>query len=260
MAEPNDYITATRKNFISNDNEGRIVEKCIVEIQGTFLVKIRDDAFNGNDGENAYEHINKFLKIVGPIKINRLTQDRFRLSIFPVSLVGVAYEWFTKECIGSITTWDNINGGTKWPTCTSDIDGFCNDGELPGMVQVGSMTYFQDHRWYDELVDGKLNDETLALKGKIEGSWGDMTLGVINFCRWLKSFFENFHELEYEVLVKLQECWWKVNVHEIAPFTRMENFRRGPYENIKTEWAINPYLDINRTFEKDCEANNIDYT
>ncbi|GJR59077.1 zf-CCHC domain-containing protein [Tanacetum coccineum] len=55
MAETNNYITATRKNFISNDNEGRMVEKCIVEIQGTFLEKIRNDAFNGNEGENAYE-------------------------------------------------------------------------------------------------------------------------------------------------------------------------------------------------------------
>ncbi|GJW48900.1 putative reverse transcriptase domain-containing protein [Tanacetum coccineum] len=27
------------------------------------------------------------------------------------------------------------NGKTKWPTCSSDIDGFCNDGELPGMVR-----------------------------------------------------------------------------------------------------------------------------
>ncbi|GKA94808.1 hypothetical protein Tco_0816846 [Tanacetum coccineum] len=267
-------------------------------------------------------HINKFLKIVGPIKINGLTQDRFRLSIFPVSLAGAAYQWFTRECMGSITNWDNMvekfilkfhhlsdhddeeieeddnpsatknipeifkiegkifnfdtplceafyefncllnidtdlftydiqnlktydeyeremnnnkargaeepwsenrvpyqlcdhicepyrfkNGKTTWPTCTSDIDGFYNGRELLGMVRVGSMTYFQDHRWYDELTDGKLKDETLALKAEIEGSWGEATLGVTKFCRWLKIYFENFHELEYEVLVKLQECW-----------------------------------------------------
>ncbi|GJZ09120.1 hypothetical protein Tco_0543403 [Tanacetum coccineum] len=85
-----------------------MVEKCIVEIQGAFFVKIRDYAFNGNIGENAFKHINKFLKVVGPIKINGLTQDRFRLSVFLVSLVGAASEWFTKECIGSITTWDNM--------------------------------------------------------------------------------------------------------------------------------------------------------
>ncbi|GJU78953.1 hypothetical protein Tco_1276023 [Tanacetum coccineum] len=149
------------------------------------------------------------------------------------------------------------NGKTKWPTCTSNIDGFCNGRELPGMVRVGSMTYFQDHRWYDELADGKLKDETLALKAKIEGSWGDATLGVIKFYRWLKSCFENFHELEYEVLIKLQECWWKVNAHEIAPFTRMENFGQGPYANMKTEWGSNPYLDTNRIFGRDHEASNV---
>ncbi|GJY23966.1 hypothetical protein Tco_0397624 [Tanacetum coccineum] len=33
------------------------------------------------------------------------------------------------------------------------------------------MTYFQDHKWYDELVDGKLKEEILALKAKVEGSW-----------------------------------------------------------------------------------------
>ncbi|GJV06605.1 hypothetical protein Tco_1344261 [Tanacetum coccineum] len=68
------------------------------------------------------------------------------------------------------------------------------------MVRVGSMTYFQDHKWYDELADGKLKDETLVLKAKIEGSWGDTTPRVVKFCKWLKGCFENFHELEYEVL------------------------------------------------------------
>nr|GEU53291.1 putative reverse transcriptase, RNA-dependent DNA polymerase [Tanacetum cinerariifolium] len=52
----------------------------------------------------------------------------------------------------------------------SDVDGFCNGGELPRMVRVGSMTYFQDRKWYDELVDGKLKDETLKLKAKVKGS------------------------------------------------------------------------------------------
>ncbi|GJZ32800.1 hypothetical protein Tco_0578236 [Tanacetum coccineum] len=108
MMELNEYISVTQKNFISNDYEGRIIEKNIVEIQGAFLVKIRDNAFNGIIGENALEHINNFLEIVGPIKINGLTQDQFRLNVFPVSLAGVASEWFKKDCIGSVTTWDYL--------------------------------------------------------------------------------------------------------------------------------------------------------
>ncbi|GJU45788.1 hypothetical protein Tco_1203054 [Tanacetum coccineum] len=74
--------------------------------------------------------------------------------------------------------------------------------ELPGMVWVGSMTYIQDHSWYDELADGKLKEETLALKTKIEGSWGNETPGVLKFCRWLKRCFNNLHELEYEDLAE----------------------------------------------------------
>ncbi|GJV93511.1 hypothetical protein Tco_1541324 [Tanacetum coccineum] len=172
MAEPNDYISITRKNFVSSDNEGRMVEKSIVEIQGTFLVKVRDNAFNGITGEDAYKHIDKFLEVVGPIKIKGLTHDRFRLSVYPISLTG-----------------PQVN----------NINGFCNGGELPGMVRVGCMTYFRDQKWYDELADGKLKEETLAHKAKVKGSWGDTTLGVMKFCAWLKISFENFHELNYDV-------------------------------------------------------------
>ncbi|GJV66800.1 hypothetical protein Tco_1482309 [Tanacetum coccineum] len=61
------------------------------------------------------------------------------------------------------------------PQLSSDIDGFCNGGEHPRMVQIGSLSYFQDHKWYDELMDGKPKDETLTLKIKVEKSWGDAT-------------------------------------------------------------------------------------
>ncbi|GJS24914.1 hypothetical protein Tco_0453546 [Tanacetum coccineum] len=93
----------------------------------------------------------------------------------------------------------------KWPTYSSDIDGFCNGGELPGMVQVRNMTYFQDHKWYDELADGKLKEETLMLKAKVKESWGNATPGVMKLCAWLINSFGNFHKLDYNVLVKLKE-------------------------------------------------------
>ncbi|GJW82338.1 hypothetical protein Tco_0146313 [Tanacetum coccineum] len=143
-----------------------------------------------------------------------------------------ASEWFKKDCIGLVTTWEDlvekfvqkfyqlsydneemkaeendepndiaeifkIKGNLfdyETPltyeeyelnnTMTrdleepcSDIDGFCNGGELPGMVRVRSMTYFHYHKWYDELVDGKLKEETLIHKVKVEESWGNATLG-----------------------------------------------------------------------------------
>ncbi|GJS21776.1 hypothetical protein Tco_0450408 [Tanacetum coccineum] len=110
MAEPNlnDYISVTRKNFLSDDNEGRMVEKSILDIQGTFLVKIRDNTFNGTIRENAVEHVEIFLEVVRPLKIKGVSHDRFRLSVFPISLAGAASEWFKKDCIGLVTTWEDL--------------------------------------------------------------------------------------------------------------------------------------------------------
>ncbi|GKB43581.1 hypothetical protein Tco_0888523, partial [Tanacetum coccineum] len=148
------------------------------------------------------------------------------------------------------------NGITKWPTCSLDIDGFCNGGELPGMVQVRSMTYFQDHKWYDELADGKLKEEALMHKAKVEESWGNATPNAMKFCAWLINSFEKFRELDYNVLVKLQECWWKINAHEVMPFTRSENYDQRPYANFKTEKAHDPYLDINLIFGRIYDTSN----
>nr|GEV16214.1 hypothetical protein [Tanacetum cinerariifolium] len=76
------------------------------------------------------------------------------------------------------------NGEAKWPTCSSNIDGFHNGGELPGMVRVCYMTYFQDHEWYNNLMDGYLKDEALEQKVIYEESWGDAKQSVINFYGW----------------------------------------------------------------------------
>ncbi|GJX33319.1 hypothetical protein Tco_0243174 [Tanacetum coccineum] len=62
------------------------------------------------------------------------------------------------------------NGKAKWPTCNSNEDGFCNGEELPGMVRVGYMTYFQDYEWYNKLADGNSKEEVLKQKAIYERS------------------------------------------------------------------------------------------
>ncbi|GJV78082.1 hypothetical protein Tco_1509666 [Tanacetum coccineum] len=124
------------------------------------------------------------------------------------------------------------NGKAKWPTCNSNEDGFCNGGDLPGMVRVGYMTYFQDYEWYNELVDGNLKEESLKQKAIYE-SWGDASQSVMNFCAWLKRSFGNFHELDYELLDHI----------------------RGPYVNFFTTY--DPHLDINSIFGINNNASNM---
>ncbi|GJZ55441.1 hypothetical protein Tco_0610634 [Tanacetum coccineum] len=95
-------------------------------------------------------------------------------------------------------------------------------------------------------------------KAKVEESWGNATPGVMRFYAWLINSFGNFHELDYNVLVKLQECWWKINAHEVAPFTRLESYGQKSYANIKTKKAHNPYLKINNIFDRNYDTCNTD--
>ncbi|GJU67319.1 hypothetical protein Tco_1253578 [Tanacetum coccineum] len=230
-----------------------MVEKSFLEIQGTFLVKIRDNAFNGVIGESAFEHIEKFVQ-----KFYQLSDNNEEIEadedddpndidvIFKIE--GNLFNFETPLCkafnefnnplkidtdlfafdIVEIKTYEEYelnNNMTEdleepWSDNGSDIDGFCNGGELPGMVRVRCMTYFQDHKWYDELADGKMNEEALIHKVKFEESWGDATPGVMKFCAWLKNSFENFHELDYDVLVKLEES---KEIRRISAWTSQEN-------------------------------------
>ncbi|GKA73457.1 hypothetical protein Tco_0779759 [Tanacetum coccineum] len=93
------------------------------------------------------------------------------------------------------------------------------------------MTYFQDHEWYNGLMDGSLKDEALEQKAIYEESWGEAKQSVINFYGWLKKTFGNFHELDYGLLEKLQDFWCKVKEHECSPFDNWINYIRGPYTN-----------------------------
>ncbi|GJS68380.1 hypothetical protein Tco_0682945 [Tanacetum coccineum] len=105
---------------------------------------------------------------------------------------------------------------------------------------------------------GKLNGPLVIqmMKDFVTVVMGNATHGVINFCAWLKRCFGNFHELDYELLVKLEEFWWKINDHECSPFTNWRNRICGPYANANLQATYDPYLDINRIFGRNDKASN----
>ncbi|GJS12600.1 hypothetical protein Tco_0407072 [Tanacetum coccineum] len=83
MAGPitKEYMSATSKSFISNNNNGKMIEKNFIETEGTFLLKICDNAFHENDGEDVFKHINSFLEVVEPLKIRGLI-EKFVLKFY----------------------------------------------------------------------------------------------------------------------------------------------------------------------------------
>nr|GEU62262.1 hypothetical protein [Tanacetum cinerariifolium] len=107
-----------------------------------------------------------------------------------------------------------------------------------------------DHEWYNDLMDGSLKDEALEQKAIYEESWGDAKQSMINFYGWLMKTFKNFHELDYGLLEKLQDYWWKVNEHECTLFAKWRNYIRGPYANYYSN-----FLDVMKHEEEErCEV------
>ncbi|GJW48687.1 hypothetical protein Tco_0080333, partial [Tanacetum coccineum] len=51
------------------------------------------NAFSGTNGENTVEHIEYFFKVVDPIDLPNVNQDKLRVVVFPISLAGDAWRW-----------------------------------------------------------------------------------------------------------------------------------------------------------------------
>ncbi|GKB78063.1 hypothetical protein Tco_0944958 [Tanacetum coccineum] len=150
---------STMKGFETNDQADyysgitsiTVNGKNAYELKGKFLDDLHKNAFSGTNGEDAVEHIEYFLKIVDPIDLPNVNQDKLRVVVFPISLVGDAWRWF-----------DGIKGSiTKWPTCSWREDGYCNGGNLSGAYIVGNTLRYQDLKWYNALKDSELKEETL---------------------------------------------------------------------------------------------------
>nr|GEU68153.1 hypothetical protein [Tanacetum cinerariifolium] len=77
------------------------------ELKGKFLDDLHKNAFTGTNGEDAVEHIKYFLKIVDLIDLPNVNQDKLRVVLFPISLVGDAWRWFD-GIKGSITSWVDL--------------------------------------------------------------------------------------------------------------------------------------------------------
>ncbi|GJS52696.1 hypothetical protein Tco_0626058 [Tanacetum coccineum] len=226
--------------------------KTTYELKEKFLDDLRNNAFNGTNGENAVEHIENFLKIVDPLDLPNVSYERLRLAVFPISLTGDASEWLMNEPQSSITTWVDLTElffGKYYPPSRT--------GKIVRTKAKWDSTNVVFENWLD-LKYGNLKEEALKQKAMNERSWGDATQKVINFCAWLKRCFGNFHELDYELLVKLEEYWWKMNDHEYVSRTFNNHTGRNEEEPIREERKPNDDHVIGN-FDNDLVWDNAPY-
>ncbi|GJX58684.1 hypothetical protein Tco_0290074 [Tanacetum coccineum] len=220
------------------------------ELKGKFLDDLHNNAFSGTNEEDVVEHIEYFLKIVDPIDLPNVNQDKLRVFIFPIPLVGDAWRWF-----------DGIKGSiTKWPTYNWREDGYCNGGNLPGAYIVGNTLRYQDLEWYDALKDSKLKKEALKNKAIMEGIIDDNDESSDDgWKRWDG----------YEITNHDQEERTNVNEHEEEERCEVFNDHERPVCNIRRFEMIkysfgqdeeyvamkeDEYKDLTSTSEDACQA------
>ncbi|GJX32745.1 hypothetical protein Tco_0242600 [Tanacetum coccineum] len=154
-ANPANIFTFVTDGIISITVNG----KNAYEPKGKFLDDLHKNDFSGTNGEEVVVHIEYFLRIVDPIDLPNVNQDKLRVVVFPISLVRDAWRLF-----------DGIKGSiTKWPTCSWREDGYCNRGNLHGAYIVGNSLHYQDFEWYEALKDSELKEEALRNKAIMEG-------------------------------------------------------------------------------------------
>ncbi|GKC09416.1 hypothetical protein Tco_1001026 [Tanacetum coccineum] len=142
--------TNDQEDYYSGITSITVNGKNVYELEKKFLDDLHMNAFSGTHGEDAVEHIKYFLKIVDPIDLPNVNQDKLRVVVFTISLAGDA-------------------GYSEWPTYSWKEDGYCNGGNLPGAYIVGNTLRYQDLEWYDALKDNELKDEALRNKAIMEG-------------------------------------------------------------------------------------------
>nr|GFB60596.1 reverse transcriptase domain-containing protein [Tanacetum cinerariifolium] len=64
--------------------------------------------FYGLSGDDATKHVDKFLHVTQSIKVNGVTDDAFRLYLFPHSLTHHATAWFDRLPRNSINTFEQM--------------------------------------------------------------------------------------------------------------------------------------------------------
>ncbi|GKB40252.1 hypothetical protein Tco_0885194 [Tanacetum coccineum] len=145
---------------------------------------------------------------------------------------GVVATWLIQSCRKQFEEYMEIKRRSE------KEDGYCNRGNLPRMIQVDNMVYFQNYEWYEGLENGDLKEEALKEKAILEGSWGYKNRKGNNFCSWLKESFSNYLELDYELMIKLEEYWWGKKEEEESSEDAWSNYFNNANDAIQAyqEW------------------------
>ncbi|GKA33710.1 hypothetical protein Tco_0720139, partial [Tanacetum coccineum] len=223
-------------------------EKYAYELNGKFLDDLHKNAFSGTNGEDAIEHIEYFLKIVDPIDLPNVNQDKLRVFVFLISLVGNAWKWFD-EIKGSIDNPDVL---------TNDIVGFKTYDEYKddciyewnkNVPWVHKKPWTDAGVWTESTPDSELKEEALKNKAIMAGMIEEDDESSYKGCKIWDGYEITNHDQEerYEVF----------NDHE-WPVCNIRRFELIKYSFRQDEEYVavkkDEYEDLTNTSEDACQS------
>ncbi|GJW78367.1 hypothetical protein Tco_0140049 [Tanacetum coccineum] len=131
--------------------------------------ELREDTFSGNKNEDAHDHIDRVLSIVGLFNIPGVSKDVVMLRVFPFTLTGAAKRWVDRLAPGTINTWDLLKKAFIQRYCppfktakqVEDIHNFKQEGD--------ESLYQAWERYNDLLYKFPTHDINSHQKGPIPG-------------------------------------------------------------------------------------------
>ncbi|GKF81624.1 uncharacterized mitochondrial protein-like protein, partial [Tanacetum coccineum] len=100
------YLALLRENQTPSVVKPKIRGNVNFKIKSQFMRELREDTFSRNKNEDAYDYIDRVLKIVGLFNILEVSKDAIMLQFFPFTLTGAAKRWVDRLTPGTINTWD----------------------------------------------------------------------------------------------------------------------------------------------------------
>ncbi|GJQ93269.1 hypothetical protein Tco_0004408 [Tanacetum coccineum] len=98
------YLAFSRENQAPGVVKLEIGGNVNFEIKSQFMRELREDTFSGNKDEDAHDHIDRVLSIVGLLNIPGVSKDAVMLRVFPFTLTGSAKRWVDRLAPGTINT------------------------------------------------------------------------------------------------------------------------------------------------------------
>ncbi|GJZ53497.1 hypothetical protein Tco_0608382 [Tanacetum coccineum] len=209
-----DTLTMEQYLALSRENQASGVVKPVIggnlnfEIKSQFMRELREDSFFGNKNEDAHDHIDRVLNIVGLFNILEVSKDAVMLRVFSFTLTGAVKRWledihnFTQEGDESLyQAWEWYND-LLYKCPTHDINShqkvnifykvlsnknrqlLDSQGPIPWLTPAQAPTAIQtmaDHsqKWHDETKSRKIGSSSsdnglAALVNKLDNLGRDM--------------------------------------------------------------------------------------